>query len=196
MNWKTPWIPTAAIAGIWVATGLSGGSHVVPAQAQQSVMQAQAEQTDDLPVVLSTLSYLTDIAQNVAGDRLAIRTLIPLGIDPHGFEPTPADVRAVSDSDVLIINGGGFEEFLGNLLANAGGERVVISASEGLEMRIPGDQEITHEHSDEHGHDDHDDEHSDEHAHDDHDDEHSDEHAHDDHDDEHSDEHAHDDHDD
>ena len=180
MNWKSLWIPTAAVAGVWVTTGLSGRMHGVPAQAQQGVIQAQAEQMDELPVVLSTSSYLTDIAQNVAGDRLEIRTLIPLGIDPHGFEPTPADVRAVADSDVLIINGSGFEEFVDNLLANAGGERVVISASEGLEMRIPGDDEPTHDH----GHADHDDhshDHSDGHSHDDHDHEHSDDHDHDDH---------------
>ena len=34
-------------------------------------------------------SFLADIAQNVAGDRLKVMTLMPLGIDPHGFEPTP-----------------------------------------------------------------------------------------------------------
>lgn len=193
MNWKTLWIPTAALAGVWVLTGLSGRIHVTPAQAQQSVISPQADQTDTLPVVLSTTSYLTDIAQNVAGDRLEIRTLVPLGIDPHGFEPTPADVRAVADSDALIINGSGFEEFLGNLLANAGGERVVISASEGLEMRIPGGEEITHGHvhSDQHNSDQHN---SDEHNHADHDHEHSDGHSHDDHSHGHSDEQAHDDH--
>jgi ABC-type Zn uptake system ZnuABC Zn-binding protein ZnuA len=62
--------------------------------------------------VLAAQSFLADIAQNVAGDRLKIEVLIPPGVDPHIFEPTPADVRKVADSDVLIVNGAGFEEFL------------------------------------------------------------------------------------
>lgn len=80
-------------------------------------------------------SYLADIAQNVAGERLTIATLIPLGVDPHGFEPTPADVRKVAESNLLIVNGAGFEEFLEEMLTNAGGERLVIEASAGLNSR-------------------------------------------------------------
>lgn len=80
-------------------------------------------------------SYLADIAQNVAGERLTIATLIPLGVDPHGFEPTPADVRKIAESDLLLVNGAGFEEFLDEMLANAGGERLVIEASAGLNSR-------------------------------------------------------------
>ena len=85
--------------------------------------------------VLATESFLADIAQNVAGTRLKVETLIPLGVDPHAFEPTPADVRRVADSQVLIANGAGLEEYLEKLLANAGGKRLVIEASAGLKSR-------------------------------------------------------------
>lgn len=85
--------------------------------------------------VLAVESFLADIAQNVAGNRLKVDTLIPLGTDPHGFEPTPADVRRVADSQVLIVNGAGLEEFLDKLLANAGGKRLVIEAAAGLKSR-------------------------------------------------------------
>lgn len=85
--------------------------------------------------VLATESFLADVAQNVAGKRLKVDTLIPSGVDPHTFEPTPADVRRVADSRVLIANGAGLEEFLDKLLANAGGTRLVIEASAGLKSR-------------------------------------------------------------
>ena len=62
--------------------------------------------------VLAVETFLADIAQNVAGDRLKIEALMPLGVDPHSFEPTPQDVARVAESDVLIVNGAGFEEFL------------------------------------------------------------------------------------
>ena len=101
------------------------------------------------PKVLVTETFLADIAQNVAGDRLKVDALIPLGVDPHGFEPTPRDVKKVADSSVLIVNGAGFEEFLAKLLQNAGGQRTVIEAAAGLESRKPRADEVA---ADEHGH--------------------------------------------
>jgi ABC-type Zn uptake system ZnuABC Zn-binding protein ZnuA len=75
------------------------------------------------------------MAQNVAGERLQVETLMPLGLDPHAFEPTPQDVARIADSDVVIVNGADFEGWLDEVLANAGGERQVIEASAGLASR-------------------------------------------------------------
>jgi ABC-type Zn uptake system ZnuABC Zn-binding protein ZnuA len=85
--------------------------------------------------VLAAESFIADMAQNVAGDRLSVQTLMPLGLDPHAFEPTPQDVARIADSQVLIVNGGGFEEWLQEVLDNAGGQRQVIEASAGLASR-------------------------------------------------------------
>lgn len=85
--------------------------------------------------VVAVETFLADIARNVAGDRLKIEALMPVGADPHGFEPTPQDSRKLAESNVLIINGAGFEEFLNKLLQNAGGTRLIIEASKGLESR-------------------------------------------------------------
>lgn len=85
--------------------------------------------------VLATETFLADIAQNVAGNRFKVEALLPFGVDPHSFEPTPNDVRKVADSRILIINGAGFEEFLDRLLQNAGGSRTIIEASAGLTSR-------------------------------------------------------------
>lgn len=94
------------------------------------------------PRVLAVETFLADIAQNVAGTRARVDALIPAGVDPHGFEPTPADVRQVADSQVLIVNGAGLEEFLTKLLANAGGKRIVVEASAGLASRKPAANEV------------------------------------------------------
>jgi ABC-type Zn uptake system ZnuABC Zn-binding protein ZnuA len=92
--------------------------------------------------VMAAETFLADIAQNVAGDRVKIDALIPLGVDPHGFEPTPADVVKIANSTVLIVNGAGFEEFLAKLLQNAGGRRAVVEAAAGLTSRQPGGGEM------------------------------------------------------
>ncbi len=89
---------------------------------------------DSLKVV-AVETFLTDVAQQVAGDRLKITALMPIGADPHSFEPTPVDVKKVADCNVLIVNGAGFEEFLDKLLKNAGGAHKVIEASTGLTSR-------------------------------------------------------------
>jgi ABC-type Zn uptake system ZnuABC Zn-binding protein ZnuA len=95
--------------------------------------------------VLATTPFLADMTQNVAGDRLVVQSLIPQGVDPHIFEPTPQDVAKVSNSQVLIINGSGFEEFMDNLLRQAQREPFLIEASEGLVMRDLHDDDY-HEH--------------------------------------------------
>lgn len=87
--------------------------------------------------VIAVESFLADMAQQVAGSRLTVETLIPLGVDPHSFELTPADVAKISDADVLIINGAGFEEWLEETMQSSGSKALVIEASTGLEVRTP-----------------------------------------------------------
>jgi len=86
-------------------------------------------------VVLATTTFLADIARNVAGDRIAIESLLPFGANPHSYQPIPGDVVKISKSTVLIVNGLDYEQFLAPLLENAGGERLIITASNGLEPR-------------------------------------------------------------
>jgi ABC-type Zn uptake system ZnuABC Zn-binding protein ZnuA len=93
------------------------------------------------PKVLAVESFLADIAQNVAGERFEVEVLIPPGSDPHTFQPTPQDVTKIANSQLLIANGAGLEEWLQEILDNAGGERLVIEAADGLlgEPTRPGD---------------------------------------------------------
>lgn len=82
--------------------------------------------------VVAVNSTLADIAQEIAGDRMDIDVLIPPGSDPHTFQPTPRDVAKIADSQMLIANGAGLEEWLQEVIDNAGGQRVLIIAADGL----------------------------------------------------------------
>lgn len=93
------------------------------------------------PVVLASATFLADIAQNVAGDRVVVESLLPVGSDPHSYQPTPQDVTKIAESKLLIINGAEYEHFLEPLLENAGGEREVIEASAGLSPRPDSESE-------------------------------------------------------
>jgi ABC-type Zn uptake system ZnuABC Zn-binding protein ZnuA len=94
--------------------------------------QPAANQTSGLPRVLAAESFLADIAQNVAGDRLTVETLVPLGADPHEYQPTPKDTAKIAESQVLIVNGIEYEWWLQKTLETVGGERLVIVTSAGL----------------------------------------------------------------
>jgi ABC-type Zn uptake system ZnuABC Zn-binding protein ZnuA len=93
------------------------------------------------PKVIVVESFLADIAQNVAGERFNVEVLIPPGSDPHTFQPTPQDVTKIANSQLLIANGAGLEDWLQEILDNAGGERLVIEAADSLlsESTRPGD---------------------------------------------------------
>jgi ABC-type Zn uptake system ZnuABC Zn-binding protein ZnuA len=86
--------------------------------------------------VLAVESFLTDIAKNIAGSRIEIETLIPLGLDPHSFEPSPGDVAKISESDILITNGSGFEEWLKDIITGSNEKIIIIECSKGLKNRI------------------------------------------------------------
>ena len=95
---------------------------------------ASSSPTADSAILTST-TFLADIARNVAGDRLTVESLLPVGADPHSYQPTPQDAAKVADSRLLIVNGMEYEHFIETLLENAGGERIIVTASEGVEAR-------------------------------------------------------------
>jgi ABC-type Zn uptake system ZnuABC Zn-binding protein ZnuA len=56
-------------------------------------------------LVVTTVSPLTDMARNVAGNSADVEGIIPEGVDSHTFEPTPDSVRLIGDADLILLNG-------------------------------------------------------------------------------------------
>jgi manganese/iron transport system substrate-binding protein len=79
--------------------------------------------------VLATTSIVADVVAAVGGSRLDLTSLVPAGVDPHAFEPTPQDVRQVADAQVIFENGLGLEAFLDDLIQSAGSGAPRISVS-------------------------------------------------------------------
>lgn len=55
--------------------------------------------------VIASFYPMYDFAKNVGGDRVEVKSLIPMGVEPHEFEPTPQDIKDLSKAQVLILNG-------------------------------------------------------------------------------------------
>ncbi len=107
-----------------------------------SCSQASTSSQGSLNILAST-TFLADIAQNVAGHRAQVTSLVPVGADPHEYQTAPSDVTKITASNVLILNGVEYEHFIKPLLDNAGGQRLVITASDGLEARMMPDETNT-----------------------------------------------------
>jgi ABC-type Zn uptake system ZnuABC Zn-binding protein ZnuA len=91
--------------------------------------------------VVATTNIVGDVVSNVGGTAIELTTLIPLNADPHAYQPTPADFRAVSDAHIVFINGLGLEAFLEEMVRNVGGDTPVVSLSEGIDPLIFGEHE-------------------------------------------------------
>ncbi len=97
------------------------------------------QSSDNAVRVLASTSFLADIAQNVAGDRLTVDSLLPIGADPHAYQAAPSDVAKIAESNLLILNGVEYEHFIEPLLENTGGERIIVEATAGLEPHPAGE---------------------------------------------------------
>jgi ABC-type Zn uptake system ZnuABC Zn-binding protein ZnuA len=103
--------------------------------------------------VVATTNVLADVVGIVGGDRIALTALMGVGVDPHSYAPTPADVAAVHNAHVVFASGAGLETNLEEMLDSAGGEAAHIYVSQGLELRpVPdessGEEEAAHDHED------------------------------------------------
>ncbi len=85
--------------------------------------------------VVATTTQVTALAQVVGGDQIALTGIMKAGIDPHEYEPTPQDVRAVADAQLILENGVGIESWLNKLIQNSGTHASVIDASKGVQIR-------------------------------------------------------------
>lgn len=55
--------------------------------------------------VVTTVSPITNIVQNVGGDRVQVTGIVPEGQNSHTFEPAPTDARVMAEADVVFVNG-------------------------------------------------------------------------------------------
>jgi zinc transport system substrate-binding protein len=83
--------------------------------------------------VVTTFVPMTQFTQAVAGDRAKVTQLLPPNVGPHDYQSKPEDVQKLAQADVLVQNGLAMEEFLGDLVKNAGnGKLKTIDSSQGV----------------------------------------------------------------
>ena len=74
--------------------------------------------------VATTLFPYYDFLRQIGGDQVHLKLIVPAGMDSHSFEPTPADMIAIQDSDLFLYNGGEMEQWVEEALDAIGRDQL------------------------------------------------------------------------
>src|SRR5215218_5522760 len=88
--------------------------------------------------VVATTTQVADLAANVGGDRVRVTGLLKPGIDPHDYEPSPADIDAIAHADLVLENGVGLEAWLADTIDSSGFDGPVVDTSQVVRLRMVG----------------------------------------------------------
>jgi ABC-type Zn uptake system ZnuABC Zn-binding protein ZnuA len=85
--------------------------------------------------VVATTTQVADFARDVGGSRVVVHQILKPNVDPHDYEPSPADIEAIRKADLLVKNGVGLEKWLDKSISSAGFHGAVVDASKGVKVR-------------------------------------------------------------
>ncbi len=91
--------------------------------------------------VIASFSILGDVIRNIGRDRVEVQTIVGPNEDAHIYRPTPQTVSLISQADLVVINGLGFEGWIERLISASGYKGPVIVASQGIEPKTLSDKE-------------------------------------------------------
>jgi zinc/manganese transport system substrate-binding protein len=78
---------------------------------------------------VASFTVLADVVKQVGGDHVNVKSLVGPNGDPHEFEPSPDDAKALKEADVTFISGEGLEGWFEKLVSASGysGKPIVVS---------------------------------------------------------------------
>jgi zinc transport system substrate-binding protein len=114
---RVPWIALAAILVV-------SGCQPAPPSAK--------------PLVVATIYPLWEFSRQVAGDRAEVVSLVPPGVEPHDWEPSPRDVTQVQRATVFVHTGTTLDAWAQKLLVDPKSRSTVVDAGRGLSVLTRG----------------------------------------------------------
>ncbi len=98
----------------------------------QPSFTSEISTTDNLKLqVVTSANFLYEFTQNIGNDMIDVTLLTPMGVNPHDWEPTIRDTERLQRSDMIIVNGIGYEHWIGSLeLSGIAG--ILVDTSNGI----------------------------------------------------------------
>lgn len=114
-------------AGLWVVLAATVVA-CAPADRPRTVLDqvAATKGPGESLVVVATFTVLADIVAQVGGSAVTVTSITGPGMNVHGYEPTPDDLRRVAEADLVVANGLGLEVWLHDLVDPLGVPTVVV----------------------------------------------------------------------
>ncbi|MCX2733698.1 zinc ABC transporter substrate-binding protein [Saccharopolyspora sp. NFXS83] len=82
--------------------------------------------------VVATTNVWASVARAVGGPNVEVESIIDdPAADPHSYESSPQDAAKVGDADLVLLNGGGYDEFAEQILTGTGAGKPTVQAVEG-----------------------------------------------------------------
>ncbi|MNO58045.1 Manganese ABC transporter substrate-binding lipoprotein precursor [compost metagenome] len=66
---------------------------------------SEGEGNNDKLKIVATYSIIADMTENIVGDKAEVYSMVPIGTDPHMYDPLPKDTSKVSSADLVFYNG-------------------------------------------------------------------------------------------
>ena len=85
--------------------------------------------------VVATTTQLGDFVRNVGGERVDVHQVLQPNTDPHEYEPRPSDVKTVTGAALVVRSGGDVDDWLKDVLDNAGGDAPVLTLTDHVRTR-------------------------------------------------------------
>ena len=96
--------------------------------------------SDDAVTVVATTTQLADFASIIGGEHATVYGVLKANIDPHDYEPSPADVQRLGSADVIVKNGVDLEGWFEDTIKAAAPKGQIVEASDGIDIRKAGDE--------------------------------------------------------
>jgi len=113
-----------------------------------SSLQFSPSDNSKLQVVASS-NFLYEFSQTIGNEMIDVSLLVPMGVDPHDWEPTIRDTERLHRSDMLIINGIGYEHWIDSL-DTSGYQGIIVDTSNGIFIDDEKHDDEKHENLDPH----------------------------------------------
>jgi manganese/iron transport system substrate-binding protein len=138
------------LTAIAIVLGLSGCATTKPPAnpiADLEADQASTVQTSSNLQVVATVPILCDLTEQIAAETIELTCLLQVGADPHFYQATPIDAKAVADAEVVFYGGYNYEVGLMKLIETSD-RRVPVFELAVPEPLMAQPHEHDHEHSD------------------------------------------------
>ena len=94
---------------------------------------ASSTPAGDRVFVVTTSNVFADLIVRTGGEHVEVRSLVPPGVDVHTYVAKPADLRALGDADLVILNGLGLDDWLAETIQASGTDAPLLRLAEDLE---------------------------------------------------------------